>query len=725
MDWNLFDGWIDATLYRQMMEMIYRSCSMKDKSELDRENRQYELFPDHAEKKMEEEYGLHYPGEVLERLEEHREVGEAQMRALGLALAKTKNLQESSMFIGNQLPVFWRKLNRALKKDALFLSGIRYLMDGKTDKGSYEALLGYPFRTASEMAFALFILPQDDGLWDKIKDGLNRQLGKERHLSVYDNPRLYIWLVQNFQFRVKGYRRKDLDALKYLMRLPFCNAFGKTNTTGKKLLENGYGRDEILFLNCLMIQEVSLLGRVSQISITGEKIAVEVCRYFLDAEKEYPEAVYQLCSKLCTLYSSFQIRISGFEGMSAALRDVVTAKHAKAFRTLYPLTKKVRNWKRIDLTDSKWDVIYSWLSKKEYDECVQETLEELKDTGKLMESLKHYEELTGQEYSRRFWEEESIPDQRIFRHLASYGVLPVVRYTEQFLDAYREDGDKAKKEWKELLWYLHDYVHGLQSHEAYVILDLFVKEFGITGLKELFEITPILKELFTKDYSRWSYMRNSHKLEFFRPFLSAEEHRQVFLWIDEFVFRNDTEHYFEFLKQFLAYKDHLLWFPKEEARETFFCLQKNLGEGQMKGVLRELYLTEDEQNELRSRERLIEERKMLKKRLDAIKDMKRMFTETVSRSRLQEGQFRVIQTFINAPFLKKEAEKSAASYLRSLLAKERICLHTRDEMGELFQLLSQLYGSGALELETVKEFTCKMEELQNEETDTETYTNGE
>lgn len=482
MEWNLFGGWIDAALYGQMMEMIYLSCSRKDKNELNRENRQCELFPDYTGKRMEAEYGLHYPGEVLERLEEHREVGKEQMRALGLAFAKTKNLQEDRMFIGNQLPAFWKKLHRILKEDTLFLSGIRYLMEKKADKGAYEALIRYPFRTVSEMAFALFILPRDDGLWEKIKDKLNRQLGKERSLSVYENQRLYIWLVQNFQFRAEGYRKKDMDALKYLMRLPFGNAFGKTNVTGKKLQEHGYSRDEILFLNSTMIQKTRLWGRVDTMSITGEKIAVGTCRYFLDAEKEYPEEAYQLCSYLCTLYDSFQIKINGFDGIAYALEDVVTAKHTRAFQVLYPLTKKVCEWKRIDLTDSRWDDICAWLPEKEYDDCVQMTLEELTDTGKLSESLKRYRQLTGKEYSRRFFERQEYRDLRTFRHLAGYGLLPVVGYMEQFLEAFRRDSEKAKKEWKELLWYLHDYVQEIRSHEAYAILDLFVKEFGVNDL---------------------------------------------------------------------------------------------------------------------------------------------------------------------------------------------------------------------------------------------------
>ncbi|MDO5337152.1 MAG: hypothetical protein Q4E89_06790 [Eubacteriales bacterium] len=366
------------------------------------------------------------------------------------------------------------------------------------------------------------------------------------------------------------------------------------------------------------------------------------------------------------------------------------------------------------------------MPENEYDDCVQITLEALTDTEKLSKSLERYRQLTGKEYSQRFWESQSHRDRKTFRHLAGYGMLPVVGYMEQFLEAFRKDEENAKDEWKNLLWYLHDYVKEVQSHEAYAILELYVKEIGVNDLDGIFEITSVMESLFTEAYGSWHYGRSAQKLEFFRPFLDTKEYRQVFQWIDEFVFRNDTEHYLPFLARFLSYEDHLLWFPKEAAREIFFCLQAGKDAERMQGALRRLYLTEEEQKELRSREQLIKDRRELKKKMDAVKGMKKAFTKTVSESRQKDGQFKEIQTFIkHALSEKKEAEKSAASYLCAFFSKERVFLHSRAEMEELFLLLSTLYRSGAMELETVKEFVGKTEELQNGETDIEAHTDGQ
>lgn len=721
MEWNVFDEWIDTLLYRQMKDLIYVACSKENKYELNRENRKFELFEDATEKTIEEEYGLHYPGEVLERLGEHRVITEKQIRALGLALAKTKNLQEDQMFIGNQLPVFMKKLNGLPDHRDPFVLGIRYLLDEKTKKQSYEKFISYAFEEIEEILFALSILPKDDGLWKKAQGKLNAKLGKERKISVYENSKVYVWLAQNFQFRMKGYRKKDMDALKYLMRLPFGSASGNGKIVRNKLLENGYCGEEISFLNYVMIQEVRLAGSVCPSSITGEKMAIEVCRNFLDSKEEYPKQAYELCGQLCAFHKSFQIKVNGHDGIAEALRNIVEVKNVKAFQVLYPYSDKVKKWRRIDLTDNGWDVLYTWLPEEEYDVCVAETLEAEMDAAKMSDGLKHYQDLTGKEYIKRFWENTNCAGRNVFNHLAEYGALPVVSLMEQFLKEYREDMETAKGKWKNLVWYLQRYMEGIRAYETYAMLELFVEEFGIKDLDGMFSVTELLKSCFTEDYSSSYYYRRQKKLDLFRPFLEAEEHRKLFSWIDEYIFREHTDEYFKFLIHVLSKEDNFLWFPKEEAREIFLCLQESEGAGDIPGRLRGIYLTESEQEELKNREKFLEERRALKQKMDEIRTMKAAFTKMVAKSRLKAGQFKEITNFINRYYysIKKEVANTAASYIRSLLEKEIVHLYRAGDLEALFSLLSLLYGEGALDLGQIKQFVIKMEELWNENKDIE------
>lgn len=71
--------------------------------------------------------------------------------------------------------------------------------------------------------------------------------------------------------------------------------------------------------------------------------------------------------------------------------------------------------------------------------------------------------------------------------------------------------------------------------------------------------------------------------------------------------------------------------------------------------------------------------------------------------------------------MEEDAKEMAASYARAFLTREKVCLYTDTDMGELFQFLSTLYEAGALDLETVKKFIDEMEAVQNETADTETY----
>lgn len=72
----------------------------KEKNEIYKAASRQDLLLKEPETDMETAYGLHYPGEVLERIEEHQKMTKQVYRALGLALARTLALQESFMFNG-------------------------------------------------------------------------------------------------------------------------------------------------------------------------------------------------------------------------------------------------------------------------------------------------------------------------------------------------------------------------------------------------------------------------------------------------------------------------------------------------------------------------------------------------------------------------------------------------------------------------------------------------
>lgn len=714
MEWNIFNDWIDISLYQQMKDLVFRTSKKSDKYVLKRENEHFELFSDEPGQSAEEEYGLNYPGEILERIGERREITQKQVRALGLELAKTKNLQEDDMFIGEQLPTFLKKMDSTLGRQDPFFLAIRYLMDEKKKKDFYEDFIYYPFQSLAEMLLALSILPEDDRLWMSLQSKINTQLGKKREISVYENSRVYVWLVQHFQFRVRDYRKKDMDAIKYLMKLPFVNAACSSQAVRNKLFANGYSKEEIYFLNYLIIQKVCLPHMVSTSSITGEKLAIEVCRCFLDAEKEYPPQAYSLCSHLCSFYKHFKIKVNGSEGILDILADGVTVKNIPVFRVLYPHIgekENLKNWKRLNLTDRKWDEIYSLLPLEEYDGCVTETLQVETDAGRMRGILARYRELTGKDYTERFWERYEYYWRDMYRRLCEFGIFPVVEMMRLFLEEYSQDAIAAKEKWQSMSMYMRDYMEHIQSYEAYGMMELLVNAAGISDDVELFHVTELLKSCFDNVKSGWHY-NNTWKLDIIRPFLEVEEHQKLFSWIEEYIFQYHTKDYKKFLVHVLINEDNLLWLPKEDARTIYIAIQGETEEKSDSGKLRSLYLTEEECEKICSQEKFLQERKDLKEKMEELKELKGSFNNLIAKSRLQEGQFKKIKDFIFRCSYKvtNDAELMAASYIRALFTRDKVLLYTTREMGELFQLLSLLYTQGKVDLCSIKEYISKVEE---------------
>ena len=268
---KFYEDVFDVELFCQMVDLICRLSEHDQKERLYGELENSLLLFKTPEQGMEEAYGLRYPGEVLERLDERETVTEKQLRALGLALAETKEFQNDGMFIGKQEPSFWKRMKRTLKKNDLYWLGIQYMMEGR-QRELYEKLLDFPVQTMEELIFILSLLPDEHTVWESVKGKLNLLLGKERKFSVYTHTEIYAWLVTRYHTKVKGYQKKDIETLKYLLRLPFSYA-KEGSAARRKLLEVGYTVQEIMYLSMsLLYQDCACREACMPGEETGERI---------------------------------------------------------------------------------------------------------------------------------------------------------------------------------------------------------------------------------------------------------------------------------------------------------------------------------------------------------------------------------------------------------------------------------------------------------------------
>ena len=144
MEWKIYEEWLDITLYRQMTNLIYKLSSNEEKYKIYMQLKENDMFLEKPKVDMETAYGLHYPGEVLERIGEHLTLTKQIYRALGLALARMMPLQETCMFNRTQKDLFRKKMKQILGEEDLFLISISYICEEKEKNRWKQAMYAYP-----------------------------------------------------------------------------------------------------------------------------------------------------------------------------------------------------------------------------------------------------------------------------------------------------------------------------------------------------------------------------------------------------------------------------------------------------------------------------------------------------------------------------------------------------------------------------------------------------
>lgn len=491
---KVFENILDVELYCQMVDLIIRLSSVQHKDPIYRRMEYSALFFHRLDHSMEETYALHYPGEVLERLSEKTEVGEKQLRALGLALAETRRFQNIGMFVGKQEISFWKKFNRILSKNDIYRMGILYLYEDKAKEELYEKMRNFPLHGLQELLFVFNIFEEDDEFWESRKHDLNRLLGEERKFSVYEYKEVYVWLTEHLTYRLKNYHKKDVEVLKYLFRLPYGYA-KEGSTARKKLMASGYSEREIMFLNMTLLLQCDLSQKIKITGLTAERMATETCLLFFDGE-HYPQEAYALCQKLLEVYHHFSVRLKDETGILDYLYSRLEVQNIRTYQILYERDQSKeghRKWFLIDLTDQKWHGLQQIMKADEFEDWVLKTLEEKNYTSEeLKQYLSIYTALTGEEITKIFWKCNKYSLHFLFSRFVEWGYLHPKDLLEQYLRDSETPGREVREKWFHMVYYLQQYVKGLRSQEAYDLLMMLIARFGISNQSSMFEIEKIL-----------------------------------------------------------------------------------------------------------------------------------------------------------------------------------------------------------------------------------------
>ena len=428
---KFFENIFDVELYCQMVDLILRLSENTNREQAYREFQDHALFFSCPEQGVEERYGLHYPGEVLERLEEKMEVKVEQLRSLGLALAETRKFQNAGMFVGKQKASFWKKFRRILAKNDIYMMGILYLCDDKEKSKLYQKMCNCPIQELQELLFMLHMFVYDDEFWETRKHDLNQLLGTERNFSVYAYKEVYIWLTEKFSCKLKNYHKKDIEVLKYLFRLP-CSYAKEGGTGRKKLLEAGYSKREIMFLSMTLLFQTDLYTKLKIDGMTAERMAVETCLLFLSGQEDYSQEAYELCRTLFEKYRYFPVRLEGENGIMDYLYYRLEVQNIKTYQLLYECDnyrERHSNWFLIDLTDTKWHELKQILTPDAFENWVLETLQQNTYTSEQFKQyLSAYFSLTSEEITEMFWKRKNYTLSLLFPQFVELGHLDLAMY---------------------------------------------------------------------------------------------------------------------------------------------------------------------------------------------------------------------------------------------------------------------------------------------------------
>ena len=526
---------IDLTLYHAFVDLIVQTAQDDEARILYRQLEARQIWQeDQNVSSYFEAYSLRYPGEVLERFEEKLGTDIRILRALALALGYTRQCQADTMFVGNQRIDFLQKLRRTAGTD-VYLQGALYLLetDAPQRRARLEELAAREYARTEEALFVLSLFDDSEAGYQAMRPQLTRLFGPDRTLPLEWNFGVLEWFIRFYAEEAKRYRGKSDLVLRTLMKLPHMNM--KPDSREFSVLHTaGYSMEEITLANSLAVWADRIPGRLSPKGITAEKIAAACARMLINRPDELPEEVYAYISWMFRFYQKFEIKYEGYQDLWAAVQPGLAPT---APQTILWMNQKIQKRfpYRFDVFDPRYDILAKGLSQEAYAELFTEQMLRSRTAIPLRRWLTRYQALTGTEYIEYF-------NERHWHTLRSFALLVERKEIDlwQFFEQHKQDGTRAHP-----LELLQEYALKISSWRCYQFAQKLFSQYTFSQLREIFGKDFYFHQKFTKTESY--YHKKVQAFSMVRPFLTAEQHRQLYDWIDASFFQTEPECYDSFV----------------------------------------------------------------------------------------------------------------------------------------------------------------------------------
>lgn len=526
---------IDLTLYHAFAELVVQTaqddearilyCQLEARQIWQEEQNVVGYF---------EAFNLRYPGEVLERFEEKLGADMRVLRALALALGYTRRCQADTMFVGNQRNNFIQKLRKTAGTD-VYLQGALCLLetDALQRRAQLDKLAATEYVRTEEALFVLSLFDDPEAGYQAMRPQLIRLLGPGRTISLAWDFGVLEWFIRFYAEEAKRYRGKSDLVLRTLMKLPHMN-MKPDSREFSVLYTAGYSRKEIMLANSLAVWADRIPSRLSAKGIAAEKIAAACVRMLLNSPEEQPDEIYTYIGWLFRFYRKFEIKYEGCQDLWEAVQPALVPT---APRTILWMNQKLQKKfsYRFNVFDPRYDVLAKGLSKGEYAELFTEQMLRSRAAIPLRRWLARYQALTGAKYIEYF-------NKRHWHTLRSFALLVERKELDlwQFFEQHKRDG--ARSHPVELL---AEYALKISSWRCFQFAQKLFSQYTFSQLREIFGNDFYFHQKFAKADSYYHKEVNGFSMA--RPFLTAEQHRQLYDWIDASFFQTEPECYDSFV----------------------------------------------------------------------------------------------------------------------------------------------------------------------------------
>lgn len=624
-----------------------------------------------------EPYHLRYPGEVLERFEEKLGNDVRVLRALALALGNTCAIQSDNMFVGNQRGTFIQKVRRSARED-VYLQGALYLLETDTARrhSLLDELAAKIYVRTEEALFVLSLFDDAEYGYRAMHDQLLRLLTQNRTIFPTVDFGAFEWFIRFYGEQVKKYRGKADLALRTLMKLPYMN-MKPDSREFLALRKAGYRHDEIVLANSLAVWADRLPDRLNSRSIPAEKIAVTCSRMLLNEPQNLSEGFYEYLGWLFRFYDSFSVKYEGFQGLWEAVQYGLNPTAPKTLLWMNQTIQKDFPY-RFDVFDPQYDDLAKELERDNYMELFTLQMLHSRQAIPLKQWLSRYQELTGADYGEYFRSCHKNSG-RAFAFLVERKEIDLWEFFEQ----HRDGGEYAPQ-----LKLLREYALRISSWRCFRFVERLLAEYTFPHLQTIFGERFYFHECFVR--SEGYYSRREYKTYISRPFLTAEQQRQLYDWVELSFFQTEPEKYEDFVLSALKAPEIQRLYDKKALaavlRQFFLHSEYN---GYEINRLKETFYSKEE---LEDERRVEAERKEQEKRLE---QEKRTIQKREKLQQLYNGSAESLVKFIGGYYHQDEKNEVLNMAFDKLVEWPVGCVRTMEAKGAhaFFELCGELVKS--------------------------------